>query len=360
MNGRFLARKDPSNADANAKPVPWQYRTMIHINEPYRLKLLTQLILTIHILLLTACETSTESAKDQVEINILAKETARPQSEPLQYPATPIVTTNSDAIPLGAYKIFYYGKRVVILANQAYELDILSDLASHAGFEIIDEGTLWQFVPLNIDAADLHSALGELLHMHTYQLVYRFDKELQADALKQVIVGQPPEGREILEQNEPPNLAAMKENSYFANEPVDTVEELSEEDQIYLTQLMDPSPNVRAEAASNIEAAGYVLDYLKTVIITDPSPEVRAAAASSLEDSEDPRAVEALIAALGDNDPMVLIEVISSLEYVGDSRAIPHLQSLLNHPDEDVRQAVESGIQGIEWQAEGTPSRPSD
>jgi HEAT repeat protein len=126
--------------------------------------------------------------------------------------------------------------------------------------------------------------------------------------------------------------------------PGATEASLSAEDQDYLTQLMDPSPEVRADAAESIEPVGIALDYLATIVTSDPSAEVRIAAAETLEDSKDPRALEALILALQDEHPEVLAVVIEALEYMENRLAVPYLQPFLEHPDEDVRDAAEYAL----------------
>ena len=72
------------------------------------------------------------------------------------------------------------------------------------------------------------------------------------------------------------------------------------------------------------------------------------AATYSLENSEDPRAVDTLILGLNDSDPAVLVEVIDSLGFHDKRRVVPYLQPLQDHPDEDVRDAVESALESLQ------------
>jgi hypothetical protein len=120
---------------------------------------------------------------------------------------------------------------------------------------------------------------------------------------------------------------------------------LSEEDQIVLKQLSDSSPEVREAAVDNIEASGAALDPLAKIITTDPSTDVRSAAIYSLKESEDPGAVDVLILGLDQEDPEILIEVIDGLWFIGDRRAIPHLQRFLDHPNEEVRDSAEYALE---------------
>jgi HEAT repeat protein len=127
----------------------------------------------------------------------------------------------------------------------------------------------------------------------------------------------------------------------------DVAAPLSEEDQILLEQLSDPSPEVREEAADNIEANGAALAPLAKIITTDPSSDVRSSAIYSLQNSEDPGAVDVLILGLDQEDPEILMEVIDGLWFIGDRRALPHLRRFLDHPNEDVRDSAEYALENF-------------
>lgn len=257
-------------------------------------------------------------------------------------------STDATTPQQGSHNIVYSDSSILIVANQAYELNILNALAKRANLELIDQGASWKEVTLTIEADNLHEVLDILLQEHTYNLVYNYNHNLQTDSLSQVIIEAPPGSREV-------EIASFTispvANNASANQPElqdGNSDNLSYEDQIYLTQLLDPSTAVRAEAAANIQAEGFVLEYLEKVIISDPSPEVRSAATSSLEDSEDPRAVDALILGLNDSNSMVVTSIIESLEYIGDRRAIPHLEILVNHDNQDIREAATSALNSLQ------------
>ena len=124
----------------------------------------------------------------------------------------------------------------------------------------------------------------------------------------------------------------------FAAEP------LTEEDLVLLKQLSDPSPEVREEAAGEIQATGIALDALAKLITADPSPDVRIAAIDALKESDDPGAVDALILGLNNEEPEVLEAVIDGLWFIGDKRALSHLVPMLDHPNEDIRDTTEYAI----------------
>jgi hypothetical protein len=268
-------------------------------------------------------------------------------------PASPAITgpaaTAADTLAPGTFDIRLHDGRVTLLANDAPARDILGNLAAMAGFEVLDAGVTLERVTLAIEAGDVHATLVELLKPNLYQIIYEFDSTRGVDALTRVVAGRLPAVTETAPARPPlPGTGSAAINPQGAPLPGADQALLSTEDQAYLTLLLDPSPEVRADAAESITATGIALDYLARIITTDPSPEVRMAATYSLENSEDPRAVDTLIMGLNDADPEVLIEVIDSLDFLDDRSAIPYLQPLLDHPDEDVRDAAESAIESLQ------------
>ena len=246
----------------------------------------------------------------------------------------------------GALVVEITSSGVSIRADAVSQQTVLYNLASQAGFEITEAGIPWQVVTLEIEARDLHAALVALLKEYPYQIIYEFDASREADTLSRVVVGDPARMRELPPRtpvaDATPATAGYQSISPAAGEP------LSEEDQVNLTLLLDPSPDVRERAVDDIEPVGIALDYLTQIITTDPSAKVRMAAAWTLEDSADPKAYNALIQALQDKDPEVLEEVIDALGYIDNKTAIPYLQPFLDHPDEDVKSAAEDAIYRLE------------
>jgi hypothetical protein len=234
---------------------------------------------------------------------------------------------------------------VVIMASNVSQQAILSELARRAGFELVTAGVAWEDVSMTIQAIDLHNALVEVLKPHPYQIIYEYDHDFRADALTRVVVGAHVSTQQGIAMA-PGTLATVPPGSYQT--VTGTEVPLSQENQIHLNLLLDPSPEVRQEAAEDIEPVGMALDYLAEVVTSDPSPEVRIAAVYTLQDSKDPRAFDALISGLQNSDPEVLEEVIDALWKTGNSNAIPYLQPFLDHSDSDVRRATEDAINDLQ------------
>lgn len=300
--------------------------------------------LAVAAVLLAGCESGNQASQTPPMTE------AQPASESTA-PLAPVRQTDmvrsesgGDALGDGALEIEILDTGVAITANAVSQQTILYTLATQAGFEITYAGVPWEVVTLTIEAENLHAALVELLKQHPYQIIYEFDTNRQADALKRVVVGDLLAGQEWLQPTPAPDTGITPDLPDYRMMHGATEASLSVEDRAYLTQLMDPSPEVREEAAASIEPTGIALDHLASIVTTDPSPEVRTAAAGTLEDSKDPKAFQALIMALQDENPEVLVEVMSALTYIENRRALPYLQPFLDHPDEDVRDAAESSI----------------
>jgi hypothetical protein len=264
-------------------------------------------------------------------------------ADPVRSTDTAVTGAGISTVAGGDLIIEISASGVVIMASGVSQEAILRDLARREGFEILTAGVAWESVSQTIQAVNLHTALVELLKTHPYQIIYEYDQDRQTDTLTRVLVGEPGALRESL-QTAAGNVVITSGIRSIGQLPGSAEASLPEEERVYLQQLLDPSAEVREEAADNIDPIGIALDYLATLVTSDPSPEVRIAAVYTLEDSKDPRAMDALIMALQDQNPEVLAEVIDALAHQNNRRAIPYLMPLLEHPDEDVRDAAESAL----------------
>ena len=97
-----------------------------------------------------------------------------------------------------------------------------------------------------------------------------------------------------------------------------------------------------------IEAQLEAFDRLIEMLARDPDAGVRAATTASLENSDRIAAVNALIEALNDPSPAVVVEVIDALEFAGDASIVPQLRPLLEHHDPRVRDIAAEAIAFLE------------
>jgi HEAT repeat protein len=112
-----------------------------------------------------------------------------------------------------------------------------------------------------------------------------------------------------------------------------------------LSELDNPDPEARAEAAEWIDLDGEALERLISLLESDPDAEVRAAIVDRLGDEGSPAAMAALVVALRDPDPEVVMLAIETLEFEGGDWLIPELTPLLAHSDPDVRETAGDAIE---------------
>lgn len=121
------------------------------------------------------------------------------------------------------------------------------------------------------------------------------------------------------------------------------VNPLSVED--YLTQLGDPDPDVRRNAAWNLGRFrdGHIAPAL-LAHVNDPNAAVRVRVVESLGNFTHEAVVGALIDALYDADSGVRAAAAHSLGNRADERAVPALIPRLSDPDDRVREAVADAL----------------
>jgi HEAT repeat protein len=128
------------------------------------------------------------------------------------------------------------------------------------------------------------------------------------------------------------------------------VEELMIEQAELFDRVENSVPQVRAEAIPEIPIAGEGLDVILDALVLNPDTEVRSAAAKQLATAKGYAAMDGLINALDDPAPEVALQAIRSLVAIGDRSVILNMQNTLDrHSDPTVQQAIEEGIQALEF-----------
>ncbi len=300
------------------------------------MKLLTRhLLLVTLVSLLTACDTN----KGTDEALPATETTMQPSTAP-----TPIATDTQAPLPApGQVTIDLTPGHVSIRATEVDELALLEQLAATANFELLTGNIQWNTVTVDIHADNLHAALTELIRAYPYQIVYTPDKNTQQEVLSAVFISEdlPPV------ETANPNKTA-RNNSRLSDEKEEEEELPDPETQAQLQALQNESAQIRAAAAEDIEAEGEALIALTELLTSDPSPEVRIATSRALQFSDDPLAIQALVACLEDEDPAVLLECIDAIEQIGDSSNAAQLQPMLEHYDESVRTNAARAIENLQ------------
>ena len=298
------------------------------------MKPITRLILACGLTtLLLACDSSPETDQQAVT------STAAPAS----VESTPAVVEEITAMPMpatGEQIIELFSGMVSIRANQVVELDLLNELAARANFQLLSGDVDWKTVTVDMPAQPLHTALGQLLQNYSYQIVYTPDADTQQQVLSEVFIG----GLSAAATSDSKDTeAANKSTPGNIEEPPEDGEQ-----QTYIQQLQSPQAEVRAAAVEEVEPVGDALNLLTDMLVKDPSPEVRIATSEALEDSDDPLAVAALVKCLQDEDPVVIVQCIESLDLLGDETTVQHLEPLLTHYDPGVNAAAAEAIEALQ------------
>jgi len=208
---------------------------------------------------------------------------------------------------------------------------------------------------LQINKKSFLEVLPELLTGINYQLNYTVDDFAEGKRRVQLVLG----STYNIHQRDNKDVVSVESDpedegdGYSFNVGEDTVmgSTLSRESPVgpelleyYRQNLDSPDPIYRAEAAREIIADDQSLPKLIRLMTADKAPSVRIAATYSLENSEDPRALDALIDGLEDSNDQVVVEVLDSLEFAGSERDIIYIEPLLAHKNPAVVQAAEEAI----------------
>jgi hypothetical protein len=270
--------------------------------------------------------------------------------------------TSEPALPAaGQSRVWILGGEVTLLANRAPRMQVLKGLAREARFEVEIHagGGPTGSVTLRAVEVPVERALARLLGSVPYALHYEADAKGEDARLARVAFGEPdPEGeiaggsersRVPQPMEEDPQIAlrdrarARPDRERAPPDPT-RFEERQDED---IRNLGDSRAEVRVDAAESIYPDEEGVAALAEIVTDDPEPAVRVAAAETLGQSlEDPNALGALLRALTDPEPEVVITALDGISFIGDHTVIPELEFLREHPNPEVRDAT---VNAIDW-----------
>jgi hypothetical protein len=280
---------------------------------------------------------------------------AAPQARSAVPPPPQASVGDQPALPQrGTALVWLSASGVTVLANRAPRFQVLEDLAREAGFGVAI-GTGEQptgSITLRAVEVPLERALARLLEGVPYALHYAANAEGQEASLVRVafVATDAEEGLserrksrgESRRSNEDRALASRERKRELADPA-----RFEEQQWEAIRDLEDERPEVRVDAAESLYPDAAGIDALAAAVTNDSESAVRVAAAESLGYSvEDSAALDALLRALGDPDPKVVVAALEGVEFVGDHTVIPELQFLLEHPDAEVREAT---VDAIDW-----------
>jgi len=256
--------------------------------------------------------------------------------------------------------------RVSVARDQVLQLAVLEELAGRAGFELEVGAVAPRSITLRLDDAPLLEAISVMLEGTAFRAEYAVDPRTGAHVLAKLSVGESvsaspsvPEAGIVVDSAAE---AARKARSEKIREIFAQRREKAEErgrlasasseerrarEAEAVEQLADADGERRAEALAAIDPAGDASARISELAKLDPDPRVRAAAVARLGEADTYQATSALLDALADPSPLVLIAALEALEFAGDPSLLPRIEPLAQHPDPAVREAASDAIDSL-------------
>jgi hypothetical protein len=233
-------------------------------------------------------------------------------------------------------------------------MQVLKELAREARFEVEIHagGGPTGSITLRAVEVPVERALARLLGSVPYALQYEGDETGEDARLARVVFGEPNPGGGIAGEfegsREPQPMGEDRQTARggWKREPPDPTrfEEMQYED---IRNLEDSRAEVRVDAAESIYPDEEGVAALAEIVTDDPDPAVRVAAAETLGQSlDDPNALAALLRALRDPEPIVVITALDGIGFIGDHTVIPEIQFVGEHSNPEV---VDAWILTIDW-----------
>jgi hypothetical protein len=253
-----------------------------------------------------------------------------------------------DAAP-GEALILYENGRVSMVSNRYPRIGLLGKLSREVGFEMTrpEPGARSANLTLRLLDATVEEAIATALTGVEFQIHYVYDAEQKRSVLSRVNLGRPRSepvrgGARGRESRGPGNDRHRPRAD--GREPSD-----SRNDEIAVA-LASSDPDVRSEAVDRLEPEGEELETLKDLLAHDRSSLVRRSAAERLETSDSRSAIDALVDALDDPDPSVVLAAIDAHEFAADSEHLPRILASGGdrHTNPEVREAFDEMVEFLE------------
>ena len=245
--------------------------------------------------------------------------------------------------------------RVTILCQGSPRGLVLERLSRDAGFELVGDLDS-QPVTLNLQDQPMEVVLPPLLSGSSYRAEWRWKPEPARSTLAKLEIGEgniagvttaQPKNKigEALRER----IRALREKKPDEKARADAAhrrEERARTQADALEELRSSNPEMRMEAAADIEPEGPALPPLLDALANDPDPRVRAKIAEQLGDAEGCTTALALANATGDPDPNVRKQTWAGLEMLCDESMLTQLQSKCAHEtDAGVQEACRSTLE---------------
>jgi hypothetical protein len=272
-------------------------------------------------------------------------------------PAEKSAEKSAPAMASGEVQLSIRDGKVTLVSHEAPRALIVEKLARESGFELAGEADS-QPVSLSLDAVSMEDALSAVLAGAGYRAQWKFDADQNRHSLAKLELGELPASTtaahkpkigEALRER----IRAMRERQQPTEkqkaEAAARREERARTQADALEELRSSSPEMRMEAAGDIEPEGPALASLLQALSTDNDARVRAKVAEQLADADGCVASMGLVAATNDADPSVRCAAWHSLEMNCDESMLPSMQPrCANETDATVRECCTGTLEMCE------------
>jgi len=242
-----------------------------------------------------------------------------------------------EALAPGEARVAVKGGRVTVVCQAAPRGLVLEKLARQARFELSGELDA-QPLTLDLESQPLESVIAALLADLPYRAQWRYDATGDRHELTRLEVGEVPAApaaasgsadkakRRELADALRGQLRELREKSSSEEQKAEIA--ARREEQVHsqadlLEQLRSSNPDMRIEAVEGLDPEGPALVAVLELLKSDPDPRVREKAAQQGGEADGFVACAALLDALGDPEPAVVLQALGSLEFTCDETVAP-------------------------------------
>ena len=247
--------------------------------------------------------------------------------------ARPAEKGDSSALAAGEARVEVRDGRVTIVCHDAPRGLVIEKLAREGSFQLAGELDS-QPTTLDLESVAMDQVLPELLVGASYRAQWRFDTDQNKHLLARLELGdiqaaaqashKPKIGEALRER-----IRAMRDKQPTEKQKAEAAarrEERARTQADALEELRSSNPDMRMEAAADIEPEGPALPSLMDALASDADPRVRAKVAEQLADADGCVASMGLVGATSDPDPSVRSAAWHALEMNCDESMLPKMQ----------------------------------
>jgi len=235
----------------------------------------------------------------------------------------------------GEVQIELHDGKVTVVAHDALRGIVVEKLAREAGFQLAGDLDS-QAMNLDLQQVSMEQVLPPLLAGVSYRAQWHFEKDQDRTTLARLDIGDVAASAVTTASHKPKlgealreRFRAMRDNKPSEKQKAEAAarrEERARTQADALEELRSSSPEMRMEAAADIEPEGPALHTLMDTLANDSDARVRAKVAEQLADADGCVASMGLVTATGDPDPNVRCAAWHSLEMNCDESMLPSMQ----------------------------------